>query len=324
MSNIGSWALAAASNNATPPNGWPEGQAPSTVNNCAREMMSSIRTQWDDAVWFNFYSTTSPPVSLKAQNKIRISNQSAASTYTATAIYPTGTRLKVVNNNVVKYGTVISLSSSSTAVMLTMSMDSSTLTSTITTVSRSIITPGSNTPIPATASGWVKISSASAAASASITFTGLNSNYAAYKILITDVIPGTDNVEMTMRTSTNNGSSYDSGGSDYAWAFLYTDLVTTAAAVALGDNLDDNITLFNSMGSDTAEKGSFDIILFRPSSATQGSIWYSGTLRASNGIAYYMTGAGVRLASTDVDAIQFIMSSGTIASGIFTLYGLTA
>ena len=159
MSNIGSWALAAASNNATPPNGWPEGQAPSTVNNCAREMMSAIRTQWDDAVWFNFYPTTSPStyISLKSQNKIRISNQSAATTYTATDIYPVGTRLKVNNGNVNKYGSVVSLSSSSTAVILTMTMDSGTLTSTITTVSRSIITPGSNSPLPSTSSSPVQI-----------------------------------------------------------------------------------------------------------------------------------------------------------------------
>lgn len=151
MSNIGSWHLAAASNNATPPDGWPEGQAPSTVNNCAREMMAAIRAQWDDAAWFNFYPTTSPSsyIQLKAQNKIRILNQSAATTYTATDIYPIGTRLKVLNNNTFKYGSVISLSSSSTAVLLTMSMDSGTLTSTITMVERSIITP-LNSPVPST------------------------------------------------------------------------------------------------------------------------------------------------------------------------------
>lgn len=156
MSNIGSWHLAAASNNATPPDGWPEGQAPSTVNNCAREMMSAIRAQWDDAAWFNFYPTTSPStyISLKAQNKIRISNQSAGTTYTATDVYPVGTRLKVLNLSTYKYGSVASLSSSSTAVILTMTMDSGTLTTTITSVARSIISP-TNTPIPDTAAGGI-------------------------------------------------------------------------------------------------------------------------------------------------------------------------
>jgi hypothetical protein len=37
------WDSTAASNNATPPDGWPEGQAPSTVNDCAREMMAAVK-----------------------------------------------------------------------------------------------------------------------------------------------------------------------------------------------------------------------------------------------------------------------------------------
>jgi len=42
VSNISAYSQTAANNNATPPNGWPEGQAPSTVNDCAREMMAGI------------------------------------------------------------------------------------------------------------------------------------------------------------------------------------------------------------------------------------------------------------------------------------------
>ena len=42
MSNISAYSQTAASNNATPPNGWPEGQSPSSVNDCAREMMAGI------------------------------------------------------------------------------------------------------------------------------------------------------------------------------------------------------------------------------------------------------------------------------------------
>jgi microcystin-dependent protein len=41
------WSETAASNSATPPNGWPEGQAPSTVNDCAREMMASLKRWWN-------------------------------------------------------------------------------------------------------------------------------------------------------------------------------------------------------------------------------------------------------------------------------------
>jgi len=53
MSKIGKWSTTAASNNFTPPDGWPEGQLPSTVNDCAREMMASVKTFARDAEWFD-------------------------------------------------------------------------------------------------------------------------------------------------------------------------------------------------------------------------------------------------------------------------------
>lgn len=49
MAKLGTWSTTAGNNNSTPPDGWPEGQAPSTVNDCAREMMAQIRTVFNDA-----------------------------------------------------------------------------------------------------------------------------------------------------------------------------------------------------------------------------------------------------------------------------------
>lgn len=50
MSDISStdWSETAASNNQTPPAGWPEGQAPSTVNDCARAMMAALKKDWNN------------------------------------------------------------------------------------------------------------------------------------------------------------------------------------------------------------------------------------------------------------------------------------
>lgn len=53
MAKVGSWSTTAGSNNSTPPDGWPEGQAPSTVNDCAREMMAQIRTLISDAQYID-------------------------------------------------------------------------------------------------------------------------------------------------------------------------------------------------------------------------------------------------------------------------------
>jgi len=42
------WSTTASGNDASPPDGWPEGQSPSSVNNCAREMMAAIKRAWND------------------------------------------------------------------------------------------------------------------------------------------------------------------------------------------------------------------------------------------------------------------------------------
>jgi len=41
------WSETDSANNAAPPNGWPEGQAPSSVNDCARMMMGAVKRSWD-------------------------------------------------------------------------------------------------------------------------------------------------------------------------------------------------------------------------------------------------------------------------------------
>lgn len=50
MSDIGDdtvWSETAASNNSSPPDGWPEGMAPSGVNNSAREGMAALKRFWN-------------------------------------------------------------------------------------------------------------------------------------------------------------------------------------------------------------------------------------------------------------------------------------
>ena len=48
------WSTTPASNNATPPNGWPENMAPSDVNNTARQDRASIREWYEDAQWLHY------------------------------------------------------------------------------------------------------------------------------------------------------------------------------------------------------------------------------------------------------------------------------
>ena len=58
MADISEWSPVDESNTSAPPNGWPEGQATNTVNNCARAMMGAVR-RWYDTVTAQLASLTS-------------------------------------------------------------------------------------------------------------------------------------------------------------------------------------------------------------------------------------------------------------------------
>lgn len=112
---LGRWSTAAASNNNTPPDGWPEGQAPSTVNDCAREMMAAIRTVFNDAQFFDqdftptYVSATSFTVpgdqtsAIHAGRRLKLYDATAGVATTiyatvATASFTTVTTISVAND----------------------------------------------------------------------------------------------------------------------------------------------------------------------------------------------------------------------------------
>lgn len=53
MSDISQWRAVDADNSAPPPDGWPEGQPASTVNDSARANMGGARRQWEDKEFFD-------------------------------------------------------------------------------------------------------------------------------------------------------------------------------------------------------------------------------------------------------------------------------
>lgn len=57
MSDISEWSNSASSNTAASPNGFPEGMAPSGVNDSAREIMAAVRRFVEDGGWFDWGHT---------------------------------------------------------------------------------------------------------------------------------------------------------------------------------------------------------------------------------------------------------------------------
>lgn len=184
---------------------------------------------------------------------------------------------------------------------------------------------GSSAPswVTASAGALTFISSVTASNSATVSFTNIGSTYDSYMITFNRVIPATNSVQMRIRTSTNNGSTYDSGASDYKYAII--SLASDATNYNTGSNASAFVLMNNPTITSTATSGGLNgtFNLFNPSSVSQKQYFWN-TTHVDAGAALNLTyGSGVTAISADVDAIQFYMSSGNIASGTFRLYGIS-
>lgn len=125
--------------------------------------------------------------------------------------------------------------------------------------------------------------------------------------------PGTDAVAFSMRTSNDNGSSYDSGASDYSYDIGAGEVTNSAMVVATnignqgseGLNFDLTFTMFNTGIGRTMVVG-------------------IGSYRTSVAGAPFtrVVFTGTRNSTTAQNALQFYASSGTMAAGYITIEGI--
>lgn len=169
---------------------------------------------------------------------------------------------------------------------------------------------------------YLFLSDAGADDSASIEFSNFDqSNIMTYRFIFVNVVPATDGATWRMRTSSDGGSSYDSGASDYKWASTNVDNSgTTTATDSTGDSF---IDLSSAVGSASNEGISGYVDLFSPNRddlVTQSISKFAIVDTAGN--LEFNVGAGSRNESNVVNGVQFYFSSGNITSGFFLLYGV--
>jgi hypothetical protein len=132
---------------------------------------------------------------------------------------------------------------------------------------------------------------------------------------------GTDAQGLRLQMSSNGGSSYDSGASDYS----YTRLVKAGAAPT---NVDSSgatfIGLTSNQGNAAGEQGASGVVsVWGAGSAikttVQLSLHYSDQ---SAGHIALTVGSGMRLADQDTDAVRFTTGAANIASGTIRMYGI--
>lgn len=173
--------------------------------------------------------------------------------------------------------------------------------------------------------GLAFISSTDLSNNATLTFTGFDSGtYDAYLIKFANVIPSAGLTQLSMRTSTNGGSSYDSGASDYSYAYRTLTSQGSPSDTNAGDDAHTQILLTPVVGSDANEEGvTMDLHINGPHLAQQTNVHWTGTFTDNAGLGTAIQGAGRRRSNADVDAIQLFFSSGNLESGTISIYGYT-
>ena len=171
------------------------------------------------------------------------------------------------------------------------------------------------------------IASGTVSAAASLDITDLSADYRAYKLVFDDYVPATDATFIFIRTDTNNGASFETGASDYAWMFFGTN------GNGYGDGRDQADTAMEirlttgGFGSGAGESAVGEITIFNPMDSgarTQVLAHVTSNNSDSNNFGSTAIMRGERLADEANNAIQILSSSGNITNMNYTLYGLRA
>lgn len=122
---------------------------------------------------------------------------------------------------------------------------------------------------------------------------------------------------MHMRTSTDGGTTFDTGASDYGW--VYHRLSPTASNAS--DGSDDRIDLGSAMVADgTNDIANFEVWVFPRTDSRYTSILSRMAATESGTTCYWSNGSGVRYSTSTVDAVRFFQNLGNIY-GDFHLFG---
>lgn len=154
------------------------------------------------------------------------------------------------------------------------------------------------------------IATANASGASSVQFTNLSSDYAEYQLICSGLY-ASGLISPTIRTSSNNGTSWDAGASDYNYRQIreagttITGSSTTAAQIVLqeiSNNTFGNYLFCKIVNAGVARQAVIDAVI-----GCSGT----GTSRI----------VGYRLSTTAINAIQL---SGSTLTGTFKLYGVKA
>ena len=155
---------------------------------------------------------------------------------------------------------------------------------------------------------WAVKASGTLSAASSLTVTGLTKTTQVWL----DGIFGSDNTSLILRTSSDGGSSYDSGGTDYNRVSLYAK-VGGGGASEDSETSDSEYHCIDRVGNASGESFGGYITVYNPAATHQTNLANNfGASEGTTDVYWYWTGMGQRKEAAIVDAIEIKAASGTI------------
>lgn len=174
----------------------------------------------------------------------------------------------------------------------------------------------------------VPIETLTASASATLDFdAGINSTYSHYVLVCKGLVPATDDVQLLARIATS-GPSWQAGAGAYQWGGYLTGIGGTVAGDGSGSGGPTTAMCIN--GSATTKIGNaagegIDAVIefFAPSTTAQRKRFsWRGAFTAASGNDATFAGGGSYGSTSAIVGVRLLFSSGNIASGEATLYGV--
>jgi hypothetical protein len=144
--------------------------------------------------------------------------------------------------------------------------------------------------------------------------------YDEYEITISGLTHSADG-GLHARTSTDGGTTYDAGVSDYSWIANRVSHTTSEFVARTGNAASNIMVIGDALGASTNEVSSWRIWCGQLDDGKHKSFVYQGTGRISDANGYSYWGGGMRESTTDINGIQFFVGAGNINGGVFTLRG---
>jgi hypothetical protein len=155
----------------------------------------------------------------------------------------------------------------------------------------------------------------------------IDSTYKLYIFKFINIDPATDNTKITFQGSTDGGSNYGVTLTTTSYSAYHNEADNdTSVAYRTGDDLAQSTSfqqIARELGTDSDQSSSAELYLFNPSNTTYVKHFYSTSQTYTySDYSENMFVAGYFNTTSAIDAIQFKMSSGNIASGTIKMYGV--